>query len=211
MNILFLQDLPFDLSTAGTSGLVGGSLLTNLLGAFVGIFIVFILILFALYLYSSAAYSKIGRKAGLNSPGIAWMPGLGWLAVIFESSKMHWWPFLIMVCGFLLGYILILSVLIVGAIMAILGGAILFATMIFWLVITTIWHWKTYKTVGKPGWWILVPILATIIGLVLAFIGASANTPVVSIFGIIMIIIGAVIHLILIGIAAWSNSSKEES
>lgn len=205
MNLLFSQTLPFDLSTTGTSGGLGGGLLGNILGAFVGIAIVLILIVFALYLYLSAAYSKIGSKAGLNSPGIAWMPSAGWLAVIFESSKMHWWPFLVMVIGFLFGYILVLSVVIAGAITAVLGGVILFVTIIFSVVMGVIWHWKTYQAVEKPGWWILVPVLAGIIGYALVFISASAASLTLAILGAIIIIIGVIAHLILLGIAAWKD------
>jgi len=199
MNILFLQTLPL----TGVSGDPVLNLLKGIIGAFIVFFIAFILILFALYVYLSVVYSKIGSKARLSSPGIAWMPFTGVLAVIFESSKMHWWPFLILIIGFSSGYILILSSFAIGSTMMTLATIILFATTAIFAIMTIVWHWKTYEAVGKPGWWILVPVISGILGLGLILIR-------VSVLGIIIAILGAVAHLVLIGIAAWSKSSSNQ-
>ena len=203
MNIQFLQTLPL----TGISGNPTGGLLGISVRVFIGIFIVFI-ILFALYLYLSIVYSKIGKKAGLSSPGIAWMPYGGFLAVIFESSKMHWWPFLMLVIGLLLGYILIISSFIIGSAMNIISSLVLLATTAIFLIMSIIWHWKTYEAVRKPGWWVLVPVIAGILGFALALIGGSyGKVSVVFFLGVIIVILGLIAHLILVGIAAWSKNS----
>jgi uncharacterized membrane protein YhaH (DUF805 family) len=60
-----------------------------------------------------------------------------------------------------------------------------------------IWHRKTYTAVGRPGWWILIPFLASILGFILALA--------VPILGIIIMILGGISHLVFIGIAAWGR------
>tara|TARA_Y100000310_G_C20462824_1_gene706181 strand:+ start:150 stop:782 length:633 start_codon:yes stop_codon:yes gene_type:complete len=205
MNNLLLQSLPL----TGVSGNPTGNLLGGFMGAFIGIFVVVILVFLALYLYLSIAYSKIGSKAGLNSPGIAWMPYGGWLAVIFESSKMHWWPFLMLVLGLAGGYLLMLSSFAIGSAMMILSSIILFATMIVFGIMNIVWHWKTYEAVGKPGWWILVSVIAGLLGYALIFLGGYAEISAISVIGIILGIIGVIAHFVLIGIAAWSESQDK--
>lgn len=205
MNNLLLQSLPL----TGVSGNPTGNLLGGSMGAFGGIFVFVILVFLALYLYLSIAYSKIGSKSGLNSPGIAWMPYSGWLVVIFESSKMHWWPFLMLVVGLAGGYLLMLSSFATGSAMMILSLIILFATMIIFGIMNIVWHWKTYEAVGKPGWWILVPVITELLGYALIFLGGYTKISAISVIGIILGIIGVIAHFVLIGIAAWSESQGE--
>lgn len=119
MSILSLQNLPLDVGDFGSSpvGVLGG--------AFIGGFLLVILIGLALYVYFSLAYSKIGKKVGLGNPGIAWMPYGGWLAIIFETAKAHWWPFLALTIGIALSYLLVFSVTVLGSVALILGGGFL--------------------------------------------------------------------------------------
>jgi len=72
----------------------------GLLALIAGILIFVILIAIALYIYSSLAFMAIGRKAKLSAPGLAWIPGVGPFIISFQASKMHWWPWLLLI-GFI--------------------------------------------------------------------------------------------------------------
>ena len=186
-----------------SEGIIG-----NLIGASFTFLVLSIIAFIILYIYVSLAYSKIGKKGKLSSPGIAWMPSFGPIAIIFESSKMHWWPFPILTIGVLISYILLFSVLIIGPIALLLSFILLFLLLIFFSIIGIIWHWKTYKNIGKPGWWILVPIIISTIGYVILFI--SGTSSILQIIGVSFEILGVISHLIFIGIAAWSKSSPSQ-
>jgi len=199
MSILLLQTMPL---TGGFGdpmiGIIGG-----IMGAFVGIFAAFILSLFALYIYLSVVYSKIGNRTRSKCPGIAWMPYTGPLAVIFESSKMHWWPFLMTMAGLTGGYLLMLLSFAVGSsVLMVLATMIVLVIISIFTIMTTIWHWKTYKAVGKPGWWILVPIVSGVIAAL--FIRFTFPIP-----GMMIAILGMIAHLVLIGMAAWGQNSDK--
>jgi hypothetical protein len=208
MNILFLADLP-----AAGFGDTSGGLATGLMGAFVGIMVamivVFMIVSIALYIYTSLAYSKIGSKVKLSSPGIAWMPGFGPLAVTFETSKMHWWPFLMITLGFSIGYPLMLAG-IANWIMIILASIVLLGTFAVFSVMSIIWHWKTYEAVGRPGWWILVPAVAGLLGLIVMVTGTAVESAVLlPLLGMLIMFLGIIAHLVLIGIAAWGGSPNQ--
>jgi uncharacterized membrane protein YhaH (DUF805 family) len=188
----------------------GGSTFSEVIEQSIGIVIVLILVLFGIYIYFSIAYSKIGEKAKLGSPGIAWMPRFGKLAIIFESSKMHWWPFLMMIIGIILGFIVVMFGL-ESKIALYIGIGILIVTIVVFSIMAIIWHWKTYEAVGRPGWWILVPIISFIVSCVLALIGSKTMIFAISIAGIIISSLGFIAHLVLIGIAAWGEGENRTS
>jgi hypothetical protein len=198
--MLFLEDLPLTGVSSNPTGVEMGALM----GAFIGIFIVALLIFFALYLYLSIVYSRIGKKAGLTNPGIAWMPGFGSLAVIFESSKMHWWPFLMLTIVMTSMYPLSFFLLINSSIVLIIS-IISFVFMAIFGIMTIVWHWKTYEAVGKPGWWILVPLICWAVGIGLFFLVAIIKSSLIVTLSVLIMIFGAIIHLILLGVAAWSK------
>lgn len=120
----------------------------GLLAAFVGIFIG---IGIALYIYMGFVYMAIGRKAKLGSPGLAWVPGIGPLIIAFQSSKMHWWPWL----------------LLIGYVIPILGVVAITAFWIFGIV----WHWKMFEKINKPGWWAIL-MLIPVVNLILLGVAA---------------------------------------
>ena len=178
---------------AGSSGLIG-----PMLSAMAGIMSVFVLIFLAIYVYFSLAYSKIGHKAGVGSPGVAWMPMWGVLAIIFESAKMKWWPFLAVVCTTSVGYMLMLFGLMNPGLL-ILASIVIFGGMLLFGIMTIIWHWKTYEAVGRPGWWILISAIGVIVGFLVMLV-----SPVI---GMILYLLAILSHFVLIGIAAWGNGS----
>jgi hypothetical protein len=181
----------------------------DLLGLFSGMAIVTVLISIALYIYLSLVYSKIGEKAKLGSPGIAWAP-LGSLMIVFESAKKHWWPFLMLTLGGSLVYLVIMLAGFSSTIVSILAYVILIATLIIFSIMAIIWHWKTYEGIGRPGWWVLVPILSAILGVILSIVlGGLLEITALVFVGVGIILLGLIAHLILIGIAAWGESNPK--
>ena len=201
--MMFLESLtlsPNDFQTLGVNQGLGG------LGVFadniIGFLIVFLLVFLALYVYVSLAYRGIGKKTEITNSGVAWMPFGGPIAVIFESAESHWWPFLVSVLGFLgvyIGMILELKAFISGGggvfsvILSFLGGI---AILVF-AVMVIVWHWKAYEAAGKPGWFILIPVVLCILGFLLSFLSQT--------MGFVVYLLGILSHLVLIGITAWSN------
>ena len=140
-----------------TSALTGGVL------AFIaGMLILAIILSIALYIYMGFAYMAIGRKAKLNSPGLAWIPGIGPLIIAFEASDMPSWPWFL-ILGIFTGFI---------------HPFLAYAFMIAFGVFAIIWEWKMFEVVKRPGWWSLLRLIP---------------------------FVGILIHLVLIGIAAWSK------
>lgn len=115
----------------------------GLLGAF-AVFVMFFLL--ALYIYTSLAYYSIARKAKLRNPGISWIPIVGPLVIANKSSRMHWWPWLLIVLFFI----------------PIFG----FVANITFTVFSVIWRWKMFEHIKKPNWWAiltLIPIVNLVI------------------------------------------------
>jgi hypothetical protein len=123
--------------------LIGAGILAILRGM-----LVFVIILFGLiYIYTSLAFMAIAKKAKLDSPGLAWIPGVGPLIIAFQTSKMHWWPWL-----------LLLSLLIIG--IPIIGIIVYFIAIMIFGIYTIIWQWKMFEAVKKPGWWAILCIIS---------------------------------------------------
>lgn len=127
--------------------LVTGGLLALIAGA---IFMTF-LIAVGLYIYMGFAFMAIGKKAKLKSPGLAWIPGVGPLIIAFQTSKMPWWPWLLLI-GYIIPWI---------------GWIAVLAFYVF----AIIWLWKMFEVVKKPGWWAIL-MLIPIVGLVMVGIAA---------------------------------------
>jgi len=111
-----------------------------------GMFVIFLLIFVALYVFMGFAFMSIAKKAKLSTPGLAWIPGVGPLIITYQASKMHWWPWL----------------LLIGCAIPILN---IFASIAF-MVFTIIWLWKTFEAINKPGWFailMLIPVVNMII------------------------------------------------
>ncbi len=123
----------------------------GLWAAIMAMIFIFTIIAIGLYIYLGFVFMAIGKKAKLKSPGLAWIPAVGPLIIAYQTSKMHWWPWLL-----LIGYV----IPIVGWI----------ATLAFW-VFSIIWMWKMFETVKKPGWWAIL-MLIPIVGLIMIGIAA---------------------------------------
>ncbi|HOI18924.1 MAG TPA: hypothetical protein PLX15_03620 [Candidatus Woesearchaeota archaeon] len=120
----------------------------------------------SVYIYISFAYSQIGKKAKLKNPNLAWIPFLGPLIISSSIAKMSIYPLFLLFSPLIFLFefsksrplFVFLSVLFV--IISILG----------FVVFRTIWHWKMYKALKRPGWWALLrflPYLGTLVDLII--------------------------------------------
>tara|TARA_Y100000310_G_C20221544_1_gene595977 strand:+ start:131 stop:598 length:468 start_codon:yes stop_codon:yes gene_type:complete len=134
-------------------------------GALAGIFavfgIIFLIIGLALYVYLSLAFTSIARKAKLSAPGLAWIPGIGILLTIFRASRMHWWPWLLLI-GVFIPFTIVRSL-----------------SAITFLVFTLIWYWKMFQNINKPGWWVFL-MLIPIVNLIMIGVAAWSKSEQVS-------------------------------
>ena len=143
MNGLFLEIA----GVAGSDDAFAGAIFALILAFLV----VFLIVAFVLWLYLSFAYMAIGKKARLSMPGLAWIPGIGPHIIAFQASKMHWWPWLLLI-GFVVPILSILCALVFG-------------------VYTVIWNWKMFERIHKPGYWALL-CLIPVVNLILIGIAA---------------------------------------
>jgi hypothetical protein len=122
----------------GSLGGLGGPMIAGMIGAFAGFIVLFIILIIALYIYQSLAFVAISKKAGLTMPGLSWIPGVGPTIQAYRISKMHWWPWL----------------LLIGCFIPILN----FVCIIVFAVFSFMWVWKMFIAVKRPGWWALIPL-----------------------------------------------------
>lgn len=115
--------------------LLGGGVLFFL----AGLVLFFIVLVIAIYVYTSFAFMTIARKVKYSAPGIAWIPLVGPLLITSKTAKMHWWPILLII----LFPIPVVNVL----------------AMIVLTVFAIIWLWKTYEKLNRPGWWALFNLI----------------------------------------------------
>ncbi|MEK6894673.1 MAG: hypothetical protein AABX10_04370 [Nanoarchaeota archaeon] len=141
---LFLQALAVDSTDAPP--LVFIMAIVAALGIFV-----FLVLLFAVYLYLSFAYSAIGKRAKVKSSGLAWIPFIGPVIVAYKASKMKAWPWF----------------LIIGLLIPVVNVIAHIAFTIF----VVIWHWKMFESVKRPGWWSIL-MLIPIVNLVMVGVAA---------------------------------------
>lgn len=130
----------------------------GMLGAFMAFFMAFLVVILvivvALYVYTSFAYMAIARKAKYSSPAIAWIPLVGPALIASSTAKMHWWPIL----------------LLIGCIIPFVSWIFTIAFSVFFII----WMWKTFETVGKPGWWAIFMIIPILNIVYLIFLGIAA-------------------------------------
>ncbi len=106
-----------------------------------GMLIAVIIFALAIYVYTSLAFSTIGRKLKYDKPWLAWIP-IANVAMILQMGKFHWaWVFLILVP--ILGWIPLMVMAIISL-------------------------WRIYEKRKYPGWLCLlgiggvIPIIGTL-------------------------------------------------
>jgi len=102
------------------------------LGALIaGAIVLSILIIAAIWIYTSLAWQTIGKKLRHKNPWLAWIP-FARTALVLKLGKFHWaWVFLWLV--------------------PILGWAIIGVLLI-------IAHWRIFEIRNYPGWLALIPL-----------------------------------------------------
>ena len=123
----------------------------GLLALIAGMILFVIIVAIVLYIYCSLAFMSIGRKAKLSAPGLAWIPSIGPSIISFQASKMHWWPWLLLI-GFIIPFVNIIAIL-------------------MFVIFGVVWRWKMFEAINRPGWWAIMGLIP-VVGLV--FIGIAA-------------------------------------
>lgn len=165
-----------DLTSYNMYGMDGG-----LMALGIGMIIGLAVLVIAFYVYLGFAFMHISRRAKKGTPGLAWIPFVGPLIVTYQISGMHWWPWLLLLSPILLFTTYLIPLVFV-------------ATAVFW-IFCLIWMWKTFEAVGRPGWWVIVPLIG----------GVLAIIPVV---GRIIYGLSALAYFVFIGLAAWGGKKK---
>lgn len=151
----FGNELGNEAVQAGVAAGVAAGVTGGIIGLILAAMWLFVIIAIGLYIYTSFAFMAIAKKTKYPSPAMAWIPAIGPLIITWKASRMHWWPWLL-----LIGYFIPVLGLITG---------------IIFLVYTIIWHWKMFELVGRPGWWAIAPVIPIIGGIAyLVFIGITA-------------------------------------
>lgn len=130
-------------------GMSNGGILALILTSLLGI-----LLMVGLYIYMSFAFYAIAKKNKQNSPGIAWIPGIGPLIISYKGSKMHWWPWL----------------LFIGLVIPVANAI----AMVIFAVFSVIWTWKLFEAVNKPGWWAIFSVIPILDVVYFVFVGIVA-------------------------------------
>jgi hypothetical protein len=110
-----------------------------------------IAIALGIYIYTSFAYMSIAKRKKIKPAGLAWIPVVGPALISVRIAKMHWWPILLLLGNFI----------------PLLG----LAAIAVYTVFATIWLWKVFEALKRPGWWALL-CLIPIVNLVLLGIAA---------------------------------------
>lgn len=149
MTNIFLQA-----STLNPEYIMDGGILGGLFALLVAFFILFLIIAIALYVYTSYAFMVLARKTKTEPAGIAWIPFIGPPLVASRIAEMHWWPLLLLI-GFWIPFVNVVL-------------------MIVFAVFFVIWMWKTFESVGKPGWWAIFMVIPFLNIIYLIFLGIAA-------------------------------------
>mgnify|MGYP003991988231 CR=1 FL=1 len=126
------QGCPF---SEGTANAVGAGFMGFLIG--LGLFVGFLAVI-AIYVYTSLAWYKIGKKLKYKNNWLAWIPIVRW-AMILQMGGFHWaWVFLVLIP--VVGWISLFVILIIAS-------------------------WGIYKRCRYPGWFSLAMIIPEIGGI----------------------------------------------
>jgi len=122
-----------------------------------GMIFVFILIMLVLYVYSAFALMTIAQKTKEEYPWLAWIPFAN-MYLMSRIAKQHWWPILLLPAYWfisMLAQIIAIASTTVGLIVMGLAYVVYFVFFVY----ITIWFWKIFEAVNRPGWWAIFYIL----------------------------------------------------
>lgn len=188
-----MDNLLTGLATSSDASMMGLGLILFL------IFIVFLLAI-GIYIYTSFALMRIAEKTNTEPSWLAWIP-IANMALLAKIAMVHWWPVLLYIPAFIflfLGAILGAFFPVTGVIFMVLYYLTILAISVF----LTIWYWKMFVRVGRPGWWALVPMIAGAVAMIFMLIPTIATM----VIGVIIALAGTAFMLIFLGMAAWGNA-----
>lgn len=110
------------------------------LAAIMGMLVFFMIASAIMYVYMGFAFMAIAKKARLSTPGLAWIPGIGPAIIAYQTSGMHWWPWLLLI-GMIIPFINFIAMPIFG-------------------IFVVIWQWNMFEAIDKPGWWAILCIIS---------------------------------------------------
>lgn len=151
-----------------------------------GMIAITLVVVAALYVYLSLAFMAIGNRTNDPMPGLAWIPFLGPLIIAFRASKMHWWPWLLLI-GFIIPVLNMIA-------------------MLVFFIYTVVWMWKTFEALNRPGWWSITPVIGFAVQMILMPIGFFISAGVLVTTGMTIAYLIQLVYLVLIGIAAWGKA-----
>ena len=162
----------------------------------------------ALYVYNALVFVSIANKTKTKHPWLAWIP-LANNVLMANIAKMHWWPVIL--------YAPFFALYIPAMILQAAGDMARFWTlylislvpMMILAVFSLIWLWKIYERMSRPGMWAIWPIIAFVVGMIV--MAAGVGSAIASVIGIILFIIGLVLQLAFLGIAAWGKSAVKNA
>lgn len=155
------------------------------------IFVMFLTFLAMLlsYVYTSFAFMSIGKKANDSMSGLAWVPIVGNYLIATRATQMPYWPLFLFI-----------------------GLGIPIIQFLFYVILIPfkiIWHWKVFEKMGWPGWWILVPIILSISGIIFMIVDivTPPHDAPTNVFwlGLILTGLSPLIYYVQLGIVAWSK------
>ena len=155
--------------------------------------IIFIVFVGGIYIYQALAYVKIATRTNTKDGWISWIPFVGTWIVAAKVIKAKWWPiflpFIFVPLEFSIGMLELINepgstILSVISVLEPLAEITLIIGPMIFLVFFIIWHWKLFQIMNMSG--------------------------VLSLLFIIPII-GQIIFLVLIGIAAWIIKKEPKS
>jgi len=135
-----------------------------------------------LYTYSSLVLMTLAQKTQTSPSWIAWIPVVNFY-LLSKIARMSWWPILLFIYGFGI-YVLVQEKIIVlepGTLSAILLFGLSLPAFLVFGIFVLIWLWRTLERMGRSGWWVLLGFIP---------------------------VIGSILLLILLGIAAWGKSAE---
>ncbi len=182
---------------------VGTELSTTNIILILILYLVFILAIVGAYIYFSLALMTIAKKTNTKDPWLAWIP-IGNMILLSRIAKMHWWPILLMIPAMISLVIGVIAMTMGAIVTGMISVTIYFIVIIILSVYSTIWTWKMFKSVNRPGWWSLI----TIIFMPIYIIFSIAQ---MAIAAMITAILTMITYLVFLGIAAWGNKSVENT
>ena len=121
------------------------------------------------YIFMGLVLQAVAKKLKYKRPWLAWIPIANiWMLPSF--AKMHWWPILVAIGGFvlyLIGMLITVSAFTVGGgnasaalfIMIALFMVLYVISLIIFAIFSIVWQWKICEQLKRPGWWAILLII----------------------------------------------------